>query len=70
MSEQEIKARKIRKITFADKKGGAQAIKRALDGSEATPLACLQRDQPGPSGQPVGSFATNPKEVDGIARRA
>ena len=36
----------------------------------AQPLTHLRRDKAGPRGEPIGTYATQPAEVDGILRRA
>ena len=53
-----------------DRKQGPKAIRRATNGTPARPLTALTRDRIGPNGEPVGTVATDPAEVDQIAQRA
>ena len=54
---------------YKAKAGGQWAICKNLGSRQAAPLTALKRDQAGPKGQPKGTIATSPKEVDSIIRR-
>ena len=62
---QQIATQKLYKA----KAGGQWAICNNLGSRQAAPLTALKRDQAGPKGQPKGTTATSPKEVDSIIRR-
>ena len=67
----EIKARQEkRRENFSCNKKGHKAIRKALGDKATKPLQCLIRDKVGPDGQPIGTYTTNPNEIDGITQRA
>ena len=49
---------------------GAKNISSALNQTAASPILYAKRDRIGPKGEGINSIATNPREVDQIARRA
>ena len=51
-------------------KKGAKNISSALNQTAASPILYAKRDRIGPKGEGINSIATNPREVDQIARRA
>ena len=66
----EIKARAVARSINLQDRSKPQAMRTAIDGSTSMPLLCLVRDKPGSHGEKVGTYTSNPKEVDDIARRA
>ena len=49
---------------------GAKKISKALNPVAASPLLFAKRDRIGPKGEPIGSIATHPREIDQIATRS
>ena len=57
--------------SMALKKGGRDSVRiisQAMRKDMAAPLLAVKRPTPGPQGQPAGSLATSPTEVDEIVR--
>ena len=65
--EEKVKREATQKI-YRGKAGGQWAICRNLGNRNAAPLTALRRPKQGAKGQPKGSIATAPKEVDNIIR--
>lgn len=61
--------REATRSKVANDKTFAKAF-QLLRKSQAPPLQFMTRDTVGPMGQPVGSTATDPLEIDSIIRRA
>ena len=53
-----------------DAKKGLKAMSRRVDGPSATPLLYVKRDEHCGPDHKVGSFTTNPDEIDAVVRRA
>ena len=62
-------ARGEKAFDMACKKKGAKKISAALNPTAASPLLYARRDRVGLKGEAIGTIATDPKEVDGIATR-
>lgn len=45
-----------------------KGARRQLKGGQVQPLTYVKRSSPGPQGQPAGTYATAPREVDSIVR--
>ena len=60
--------RNIAQAKLSDKQFNIQHMSRAVHDGNAQPLVALLRPEPGPNGEPKGSIATEPSEVDLIAR--
>ena len=58
------------KEQMEDEVKGLKKIARRLDKQPAKPLTYVRRNKPGPSGQPKGTYATYPMEVDRIVQEA
>lgn len=57
-----------RKERLNDNDTGPKALSAALKTDNCKPLNALQRSQNGPCGEPPGSWATNPAEIDTMLR--
>ena len=53
-----------------DAKKGLKAMSRKVNGPTAAPLLFVKRDEHYNPDQKIGSFTTNPDEIDGVVRRA
>lgn len=53
-----------------DKQKGFGKVAKAIDTRFAKPLAHVKRTEQGPNGEPSGTYATKPKEIDFIIRKA
>ena len=49
---------------------GIKKIAKIIDKKPAKPLTYVKRAKEGPKGQPAGTYATEPAEVDAIVREA
>ena len=49
---------------LADPNTGPKSITRALATQIPQPLVCIKRKRPGPNGEPVGTYSTDPTEID------
>ena len=49
---------------------GVKEVVARIDNRQAQPIAFLERDREGPQGQEAGTITTDPKEIDGIVKRA
>ena len=58
------------KQEMEDDMKGIKKIARRLDQTQAKPLTYVKRTEVGPAGQPKGTYATAPEEVDEIVRQA
>ena len=52
------------------KNGGQWAMCKDMGGNSTAPLIALKRQEKGPKGQPKGTVATSPTEIDAIIRKA
>ena len=68
-ARRKARERNTTKESMSDAKKGLSRMCKAVSGAGAQPLRFAKRDQMGPQGQGVGTTATNPIEVDEIARR-
>ena len=53
-----------------DKSKGLGTVSKVIGDKRALPLSYVRRDKAGPQGQPKNSYATDPKEIYGIIKRA
>ena len=68
---QEHKAKvKAQELQEKKKNRGLKKICRAIDAKCSKPLIAARRKQVGPKGQPIGTIATSPKEVDEIVKES
>ena len=67
--EERVKKEAMQKI-YRGKAGGQWEICRNLGSRNAAPLTALRRPKQGEKGQPKGTIATAPREVDKIIREA
>lgn len=57
------------KENIIGQKGRHRAFRNTFDIQNFEPLTCVKRDQVGPLGQDIGSYTSEPKEVDQIVTR-
>jgi len=69
MVKQEKKEHKVQ-TQAADKANHLKASHKTIKGGGTAPLLFVRRTEVGPQGQPKGSIATHPDEVDDIVRKA
>ncbi len=69
-AEAHAASRQERKAGFDDKKKGIRNLSSAISKPPSRPLLHAKRTKIGASGQPIGSYTTNPAEVDSIAKEA
>lgn len=71
---QKQKDANVREIQRCEKKlsgaGGQWAMCKDIDTTYASPIVAVTRSRKGPEGQPKGSVATSPNEIDAIIRAA
>ena len=55
---------------FSCKKTGIKSISRAIEGSKAQPLVCVERDRNTSDGGKKGEITSNPRDIDAVVKRA
>ena len=70
---QEARTKYVKKLKEELNEQGGKAVKKIIkriDKVQAQPIMYLKRDREGIEGQSVGTYTTDPKEIDGIVMRA
>ena len=60
---------KVRTQMYKAKDKGQWELHKQMKEDQSIPLVAVRRKEKGPRGQPAGTIATSPQEVDGIIRK-